>query len=186
MSAVAAHVVHSRRNARPRPWYFRPGVCMAKLTWRAFKNRFTWAVKVLVTLGPTAWLLEDHAPVALPISWTLLGFFLFIFPRSCRATKSTDGRPCGLNAHGLLGACHFRSHKWQNAWRIVPASWRPPSARPDFFIERVRPALRSGSPRTAQTDPGLWGTPAAVMTTLGSLGSVLSVAVSVLAWRFPI
>jgi hypothetical protein len=154
---------------------------------RIGKREIAWFVRLLVTFGPAIWLVSLNAPVAAPITWALLGFFLLILPRSCRATK-TDGTLCANNSNGLLGGYHVRKHKWQNAWRLIPLHWRPASARPDMVLVRRRSTAPIGSalPPPPRADPGLWGTPAAAVTTIVAIVTTLSFVVSILAWQFPI
>jgi hypothetical protein len=157
---------------------------MAKSRFRDVKKKFFWICRLVVTFGPSAWFMAHQAPTFVPIAWSLLGIFLLMFPRSCRATK-TDGSLCGNNAYGLLGGCHFQRHKLQNAYRIVPLKWRPASVRPDVRLTRTTTISGTTPPPVAPNNPGLWGSPAAIVTTVGSLSSAAAVVVSLLAWWFP-
>jgi hypothetical protein len=144
-------------------------------------------VRLLITLGPAIWLASLNAPTAALVAWLLLGFFLFVFPRSCRATNK-DGILCANNSYGLLGGCRVRAHKRQNAWRLIPLRWRPLSARPDVVLTRRRSTASTGSyapPPPPAADPGLWGTTAASVATTGAIVTTLSFVVSILAWQFP-
>jgi hypothetical protein len=151
-------------------------------------KQYAWPVRIIIAFGPSLWLLLKQAPLWVVAPVAALGFFLFVLPRACRATTS-DGRLCTNNANGILGGCHFRAHKKQNSWRLLPMSWRPPSARPDLIQVRRRREVPVGSPPpdpVPRSDPGLWGTPAAALTTIGTIVSAVSMVVSVLAWQLPV
>lgn len=161
---------------------------MASRKFKETKKEIAWGARVLVTAIPPVWFVAHDAPDVLPISWVALGFILFIYPRWCRATKS-DGSLCTNNSNGILGGCHIRKHKWENAWRIViPVSWRPPNARPDIRLTRARSEVQVGSPPPPRpsSDPGLWGSPTAVVATVGGLSSFAAIIVSLLAWWYPV
>lgn len=143
---------------------------MTKSRFRERKKKFFWFCLLLITFGRPTWLLTKDAPAVIPIAWSLLGIFLLMFPRSCRATN-TDGTLCGNNAYGLLGGCHFQRHKRQNAWRIIPLRRRPVGVRADVQIVRTTMVVGTRPPPVAPNDTGLWGTPTAVVTTVGSLSS---------------
>jgi hypothetical protein len=158
---------------------------VAKSRFREFKDSVAWTIRILLTFGPAVVFMYYNATFYVVLAWVLLGAFLVMWPRSCRAVKG-NGELCADNSHGLLGACRFRSHKWQNAWRFLPMRWRPLSARPDLRVLRAQVPLIARSKPTPTADPGLWGNPSAVMTTIGSASSALAVVVSVLAWWFPV
>lgn len=191
-SSLVAETCHARpRISAPRTHgvvsdQWMAGARMARRS-RIGKREIAWSARLLVTLGPAIWLVSHNAPAVAPITWALLGFFLFILPRSCRATK-TDGTLCANNSNGLLGGCQVRKHKWQNAWRLIPLHWRPASARPDMVLIRRRSAALIGSapPPAPRANAGLWGTPAAAVATIGTIVTTLSFVVSILAWQFPI
>jgi hypothetical protein len=75
------------------------------------------AIRIVLASALPVWLAGKDAPDGVLLSTTCLGLFLFLMPRSCRATNR-DGTLCSNNALGFLGGCHWRKHKWQNAWRF--------------------------------------------------------------------
>jgi hypothetical protein len=61
-------------------------------------------------------------PLALGSVLVLL-FSLFAAPMPCCA-ETRGGEFCRNNGRGLLGGCHFKAHKWQNAKALVKRqSW---------------------------------------------------------------
>ncbi len=99
--------------------------------------------------------------LVLCLSVVLAVYFLAFSEADCRAVNR-DKTLCRNNARGLLGACHLQQHKQQKAWRRLThlgfKGWLSETAR------------------------GALGTTRQVITTLGSIASVVSAVVAVLGY----
>jgi hypothetical protein len=158
---------------------------MTSSRYRSFKKRAAWTFRLGAVSVPVLGARYLGAPLSVPVTFALLGSFLLLIPRSCRATNSTNAALCSHNANGLLGGCHIRSHKWQNASRAAPLQWRPQTARPDFLVTRVRLPSSYGATPLKAPDQGLWSSASAKVTTLGAMGSATGVLVALGAWWLP-
>jgi hypothetical protein len=85
-----------------------------------------------------------------------LGCFLIQAPAWCVA-MTRRGQMCRNNSSGVLMGCHLREHKWQKIKvTFVPRMW-------------------------SQLNRGLWAGPKEVLATAGSLTSVVSLAIALIA-----
>lgn len=85
-----------------------------------------------------------------------LGYFLIQAPAWCGA-MTRRGQMCRNNPSGVLLGCHLREHKWQKIrMTFVPKAWR-------------------------QLNRGLWAGPKEILATVGSLTSVVSLAIALIA-----
>jgi hypothetical protein len=85
---------------------------MKKSTRKAISK--SWGY-VLLPILAWAWLVAHLGPSPIALMSTLaVGFFLFQAPVPCCA-ETRKGEWCRNNASGILGGCHFKQHRWQNA-----------------------------------------------------------------------
>lgn len=83
-------------------------------------------------------------------------YFLVQAPVWCGAI-TRQGQLCRNNSTGVLLGCRYREHKWQKLkMTFVPKAWR-------------------------QLNHGLWAGPKEVLATVGSLTSVVSLAIALIA-----
>jgi hypothetical protein len=65
------------------------------------------------------WFVFHFGPAALAVgSFLGLSYFLFQAPVPCCA-KNRDLTFCRNNAHGIIGGCHIKQHKWQNFKMLI-------------------------------------------------------------------
>jgi hypothetical protein len=140
------------------------------------------ASKVTLVAGVPALLVMEGAPAALPVSVAGLGFFLFLLPRPCEAGTAA-GTLCRRRARGLLGGCHNRRHKMENAWRVVPTLLRPLVVQHTRANSRTR--ANSARMKGRPGDRATRHSASTRVTTIGSVGSSVAVIISLGAWLFP-
>lgn len=85
-----------------------------------------------------------------------LAYFLIQAPAWCGAMTRRN-QMCRNNSSGVLLGCHLREHKWQKIkMAFVPKAW-------------------------SQLNRGLWAGPKEILATVGSLTSVVSLAIALIA-----
>ncbi len=89
---------------------------------RKFLARYWGYLLLMIVLA--AWFYTDVGPIPLGIgSGLVLLFTLFMAPMPCCA-ETREELYCRNNGTGILGGCHIKAHKWQNAKALVrQQSW---------------------------------------------------------------